>query len=448
MLPVYCKHFGLTREPFSVTPDPNFLFLSASHAEALAQFVYGIKSRRGFIVLTGEVGTGKTTLIHSLLEEINDGHTHSALIFNLMDSPKDFLRYLCEDFAITSPVEKPNDNQDSLTLLHRFLLECYRKGENVVLIIDEAQNLSAEVLERVRLLSNFETKQEKLLQILLVGQPELGDRLNQPELRQLKQRVALRHHLSPLSLIDCKKYIAQRLEISGGRGSLFGVAAIEAVHRYSGGIPRLVNILCDNGLLSAYARRKEQVEAAMIDEIAQDLEITVAPRAVAAGNNLTTKTKAISLSKPIEKMFSRSKAAAAVERIAGLETKLFRPKPNLRNGLAFRASSENKDTEPDYQTESENGSAKKIETLLEVVPLRVFKCMIRTLTEGLGPMAPIILDDHIAAMGETKEAFPKRRIGELVDEISLEILNESMKGQFHQIISKELHTMVGGDDYR
>ena len=344
MLPVYCKHFGLTREPFSVTPDPNFLFLSASHEEALAQFVYGIKSRRGFIVLTGEVGTGKTTLIHSLLEEINDGHTHSALIFNLMDSPKDFLRYLCEDFAITSPVEKPNDNQDYLALLHRFLLECYRKGDNVVLIIDEAQNLSAEVLERVRLLSNFETKQEKLLQILLVGQPELGDRLNQPELRQLKQRVALRHHLSPLSLIECKKYIARRLEISGGRGSLFGVAAIEAVHLYSGGIPRLVNILCDNGLLSAYARRKEHVEPAMIDEIAQDLEITIAPRAVAARNNLTTKTKAISLPKPIEKMFSLSKAAAAVERIAGLETKLFRSKPNLRNGLALDPSSENKDS--------------------------------------------------------------------------------------------------------
>ena len=298
MLPVYCKHFGLTREPFNVTPDPNFLYLSASHQEALAQFVYGIKSRRGFVVLTGEVGTGKTTLIHGLLEEISDGHTHTALIFNLIGSPKDFLRCLCEDFAITSSLEKPNDIPDYLALLNRFLLDCYRKGDNVVLIIDEAQNLSSEVLERVRLLSNFETKQEKLLQILLVGQPELGDRLNQPELRQLKQRVALRHHLSPLNLTECKEYIARRLEICGGRVSLFSSAAIETVHTYSGGIPRLVNILCDNGLLSAYARRKECVESAMIDEIAQELEISVSPRAVASRrNNIITKAKAITFPK-------------------------------------------------------------------------------------------------------------------------------------------------------
>ncbi|RPH72973.1 hypothetical protein EHM76_05660, partial [bacterium] len=300
MLPVYCKHFGLTREPFNVTPDPNFLYLSASHEEALAQFVYGIKARRGFVVLTGEVGTGKTTLIHGLLEKINDGHTHTALIFNLIGSPKDFLRCLCEEFGITSPLEKQNDIQDYLTVLNQFLLECYQRGDNVVLIIDEAQNLSVEVLERVRLLSNFETEQEKLLQILLVGQPELGDRLNQPELRQLKQRVALRHHLSPLNVTECTEYIARRLEISGTRVSLFSGTAIDTVHVYSGGIPRLINILCDNGLLSAYARRKECVEAAMIDEIAQELEITVSAQPVAVGrnNNVTSNGKANSFPKP------------------------------------------------------------------------------------------------------------------------------------------------------
>lgn len=446
MLPVYCNHFGLTREPFNVTPDPNFLYLSASHKEALAQFVYGIKARRGFIVLTGEVGTGKTTLIHGLLEEINDGHTHSALIFNLIGSPKDFLRSLCEDFAITSPLEKQTDIQDYLTLLNRFLLECYRKGDNVVLIIDEAQNLSAEVLERVRLLSNFETKQEKLLQILLVGQPELGDRLNQPELRQLKQRVALRHHLNPLNLMECKEYIAQRLKISGGRASLFSATAIETVHIYSGGLPRLVNILCDNGLLSAYARRKECVEAVMIDEIAQDLEIIVSPQAVAARqNSVTNQPKGIAFPDLKEKIFGLFDAAA-VKRDARLETKLFPPNPMWRGELAPGARSESTDTGLDYPTKSENGSSQKSETRSDVVPPGFFRSMIRTLTEELGPMAAIILDDHIASMGESKEAFPKRRIGQLVDEISLEILNESMKGHFQHLISKELHTMVGGED--
>jgi type II secretory pathway predicted ATPase ExeA len=447
MLPVYCKQFGLSREPFNVTPDPNFLYLSPSHEEALAQFVYGIKSRRGFVVLTGEVGTGKTTLIHGLLEEINDGHTHSALIFNLIDSPKDFLRYLCEDFGITSPVEKPNNIQDYLALLHRFLLDCYRKGDNVVLIIDEAQNLSAEVLERVRLLSNFETKQEKLLQILLVGQPELGDRLNQPELRQLKQRVALRHHLRPLSLKECKEYIARRLEISGGGVSLFSAAAIEMVHTYSGGIPRLVNILCDNGLLSAYARRKECVEASMIDEIAQELELTVSPQAVATRcDNVITKARAISFRRPIDKIFGLSDAPTKGN--TQVETKVSHPNPRRSDQASLDASSDNSDPGLEYPTGSKNGSVKNFEAVSEIIPRRLFQSMINTLTESLGPMAAIILDDHVAAMGETKEAFPKRRIGQLVDEISLEILNESMKGQFQQMISKELHTMVGGDDNR
>jgi type II secretory pathway predicted ATPase ExeA len=455
MLAIYCKHYGLTREPFNVTPDPNFLYLSPSHREALAQFVYGIKSRRGFVVLTGEVGTGKTTLIHGLLEEINDGHTHTALIFNLIGSPKDFLRCLCEELAITSPLERLDDIQDHLTVLNQFLLECYRKGDNVVLIIDEAQNLSAEVLERVRLLSNFETEQQKLLQILLVGQPELGDRLNQSELRQLKQRVALRHHLSPLNLTECKEYISRRLEISGGKISLFSTAAINAVHTYSGGIPRLVNIMCDNGLLSAYAQRKERVEAGMIDEIAQELEITVSAQQIAAphhnnngdSDNVRTKVESLLFSKPVSKIWSRSDMPIAEQNMF-LETQLLGPKPIPRDGLSLTASLEGTAARLDYIKESQNGSAKKFETLSGFVPSLFFESMTRALTECFGPMAAIIIDDHIAAMGETKEAFPKRRIGQLVDEISVEILNESMKGQFHQIISEELHGMVVGEENR
>ena len=226
MQPVYCAYFGLTREPFNVTPDPSFLYLSVSHQVALAKLIYGIRRRRGFVVLTGEVGTGKTTLLQCLLEELNDGHTRSALLCDLTGGPRDLLRSLCQDIGLTLP--KETDIQDYLISLNEFLLESYQKGDNVAVIIDEAQNLSAEVLERVRLLSNFETRQDKLLQIVLVGQPELSNRLNEPELRQLKQRVALRHHLTPLSLFECKEYIATRLGISGGTASLFTNGAMRA----------------------------------------------------------------------------------------------------------------------------------------------------------------------------------------------------------------------------
>src|SRR3989304_9324961 len=277
MLPIYCEHFGLTREPFNITPDPSFLYVSGGRKEALAQLVYGIKSRRGFVVLTGEVGTGKTTLIQSLLEELN-GSTKTALIFNMIVSPKDLLRYVCEKFGLVSDRENQREMHDSLSLLQRFLLDTYRNGDNVAVIIDEAQNLPTEVLENVRLLSNFETTRGTLLQILLVGQPELSSRLNASELRQIKQRVALRHHLNPLNISECRAYIARRLEVAGGDLSLLTPEAAGAVHSYSSGIPRLINILCDNGLLTAYALRNKRVETAMISEIARDLQLTATGR--------------------------------------------------------------------------------------------------------------------------------------------------------------------------
>ena len=196
---LYQTHFGLSQAPFNITPDPSFLYLSASHREGLAQLSYGIRAKKGFVVLTGEVGTGKTTLIHALLNELN-GSAQTALIFSTIVSPADLLRSVCEEFGLVDSKRPLQDIHDYLVSLNEFLLESYRKGENCALIIDEAQNLSAEVLESIRLLSNFETSKDKLLQILLVGQPELAVRLNSPELRQLKQRVMLRHHLRVLSL--------------------------------------------------------------------------------------------------------------------------------------------------------------------------------------------------------------------------------------------------------
>lgn len=196
MFPIYRDHFGLTQEPFNLTPDPTFLYPSASHREALAQLIYGINARKGFVVLTGEVGTGKTTLIHALMQELN-GNVRTALVFNIIENPTDLLRYLCGELGLTTPQTNKKETRDYLAILNDFLLKTYRDGGNVSLIIDEAQNLSTEVLESIRLLSNFETSREKLIQILMVGQPELSQRLNAPQLRQLKQRVVLRYQLKP-----------------------------------------------------------------------------------------------------------------------------------------------------------------------------------------------------------------------------------------------------------
>ena len=270
---LYQTYFGLSQAPFNITPDPSFLYLSASHREGLAQLSYGIRARKGFVVLTGEVGTGKTTLIHALLNDLN-GSAHTALIFGAIVSPADLLRTVCEEFGLIEPKRPLQEIHDYLVSLNGFLLESYRKGENCALIIDESQNLSAEVLESIRLLSNFETSKDKLLQILLVGQPELAVRLNSPELRQLKQRVMLRHHLRTLSLHECCEYVSHRLKVAGGELSIFTANALESIYSYSGGIPRIVNVLCDNALLTGYALGSKEIDTGILREVAEDLSIT------------------------------------------------------------------------------------------------------------------------------------------------------------------------------
>ena len=443
MLPVYCAHFGLTREPFNVTPDPSFLYLSASHREALAQLVYGIRTRRGFVVLTGEVGTGKTTLVQSLLEEIKDDHTQYAFLFDPTGSPNDLLRSLCQEFGLLAPPEKQKDNQEYLALLNRFLLESYQKGDNVAVIIDEAQNLSAEVLERVRLLSNFETKQDKLLQILLVGQPELSDRLNQPELRQLKQRVALRHHLAPLNLSECREYIAKRLEISGATGSLFADGAIQSVHHYSSGIPRLVNILCDNGLLSAYASRKPAVAPAMIEEIAQDLHLAVERRsALAAEESIVLKPREPSPRFVKERVFELAEIAERQDRVNSAP---LGAKATLRAETTADKAKTARQVPP-LSKPPDNGSKDKVEPFSPLVPQRFFESMTRALTEAMGPMASFIVTDRITAMGESKSAFPLARLGQLIEDASGEVANETMRVHFRQLMFHELHTISASDN--
>ena len=441
MLPVYCEHFGLNREPFNITPDPNFLFMSASHREALAQLVYGIKARRGFVVLTGEVGTGKTTLIKCLLDELGST-TKTALIFSMVVSPNDLMRYVCEKFGLVSTRENSKQIHDYISLLERFLLDSYSNGENVALIIDEAQNLPTEVLENVRLLSNFETAQDKLLQILLVGQPELGLRLNASELRQIKQRVALRHHLTPLSFDDCEKYIEKRMQIAGGDISLFGFHAVDEVHRFSGGIPRLVNIICDNALLTAYALRKSKVESGMIAEVARDLQIGISEREPnAVQETFVFKSDRLSSN---ERKMKNAQGAAEMRITRQTAERVYSPirrDVGLNSTLSASQDQRNVNKNVRYSRSSRGRTTTDSDLAVGNVPSWLFSYIIEQLADAMGPMADFVLRERIAAMGETVESFPRQRIVQLVEETSNEILDDTLKASFKRNILNEIQSM-------
>jgi type II secretory pathway predicted ATPase ExeA len=271
---MYKNFYKLKRNPFEITPDPLFLFPTIRHNEALASLYYGVTSHRGFVVLTGEVGTGKTLILRSLLELLQRRAVAFALIFNPSLSPLEFMRYIAGDFGLTV-AGKAKD--ELLHELNHFLLERHQKGLTTLLVVDEAHHLSAEILEEIRLLTNLETSQQKLLQIVLAGQPELDQKLDSYELRQLKQRIALRCHLDALSLDETAAYMHRRLEISGapaGNG-IFNEDTIEAVFRHSRGIPRLVNTICENALLAGYAKNQPAIGPEIIDGVAADLRLGV-----------------------------------------------------------------------------------------------------------------------------------------------------------------------------
>jgi general secretion pathway protein A len=268
---MYKDFFGLRANPFNVNPDPRYLFLTRHTEEALACLTYGIQSRKGFVLLTGEVGTGKTTLINKLLEWLRAQQVPTAFVFNSrMDVPQ-FLDYMMADFGL--PSETLSKSQ-ILMKLYNWLLERYRAGETAVLIVDEAQNLPDEVLEEIRMMTNLETFTEKLLQIVLVGQTELEHRLKHPNLRQLRQRLTLRAKTHPLTAEESRSYIHQRLRIAGSNGQrIFDPDALTAIHRYSGGIPRVVNLLCEHCLVSAFVDQQKTVSAAVVQAVARDFDL-------------------------------------------------------------------------------------------------------------------------------------------------------------------------------
>jgi len=268
---MYKEFYGLRANPFNVNPDPRYLFLTRHTEEALACLTYGIQSRKGFVLLTGEVGTGKTTLINKLMEWLRLQQVATAFIFNSRMNVPQFLDYMMADFGI------PGDSRAKsqvLLRLYNWLLDRYRAGETAVLIVDEAQNLSEEVLEEIRMLTNLETFTEKLLQIVLVGQPELELKLKQPQLRQLRQRLTLRAKTHALTIDETRAYVQQRLRIAGSNGQqIFDPEALAAIHRYASGIPRVINLLCEHCLVSAFVDKQKVIGAATVEAVARDFDL-------------------------------------------------------------------------------------------------------------------------------------------------------------------------------
>ncbi len=266
---MYQNYFGLAAAPFSIAPDPRYLYMSPRHQEALATLLYGMNSDGGFVLLTGEVGAGKTTICRCLLEQVPDA-CDVAYIFNPKLTVIELLTTICDEFGIPYP-KRTTSIKRFVDLINAYLLDSYARGRRAVLIIDEAQNLSVDVLEQMRLLTNLETDQRKLLQILLIGQPELVDMLARQELRQLSQRIIARYHLMPLNKREVMAYVKHRLEVAGAQRSLFPDALFGKLYKLSGGVPRIINLLCDRALLGTFVQGKERVDRATLAQAASEV---------------------------------------------------------------------------------------------------------------------------------------------------------------------------------
>lgn len=267
---MYCDFLGLSEKPFTITPNPQFIYLSGNHREAFGHLLYGIDSHAGFIAMTGEVGTGKTTVLRTLLTQLDPEKYRSALIFNPCLSGEQLLASICREFGVEPDERNSFGYLDALNL---FLLNQHAAGRTVVLVVDEAQNLAPDVLEQVRMISNLETERDKLIQIILAGQPELNDVLGRHDLRQLSQRITVRCRLTPMGMRDTAEYIKHRLKVSGCRiPGLFSRGAVRRIYRYSRGVPRLVNIVCEQALVMAWTQERSCVTSAIAARVIEGTE--------------------------------------------------------------------------------------------------------------------------------------------------------------------------------
>jgi general secretion pathway protein A len=267
---MYTSFFGLAEKPFAITPDPRYLYLSERHAEALAHLLYGINESGGFIQLTGEVGTGKTTVVRTLLSRVPH-HADVAVILNPRVTPVEFLLTICEELGLAIAERDRDSVKQMVDALNRRLLNAHAEGRRIIVLVDEAQNLSFDVLEQVRLLTNLETPTQKLLQIILIGQPELRELLDRTDLRQLAQRITGRYHLMPLSREETKGYVRHRLRVAGAAGEIFTPGALLELHRLSQGIPRVINVACDRALLGGYTRETKKITASLVRRAAGEV---------------------------------------------------------------------------------------------------------------------------------------------------------------------------------
>ena len=266
---MYLDYYGLKEPPFNITPNPRYLFFSAKHREALNHLLYGIRERKGFVQLTGEVGAGKTTLCRALLEQLGKNFSTALILNPILDAEK-LLKAIAMEYGLNVT---GMDALETMSMLNNFLLSEAEKGRDCVLIIDEAQNLTLQLLEQVRLLSNLETDDRKLLQIVLMGQPELRDRLNHASLRQLRQRITVRYHLSPLRQVELSQYVQHRIRVSGGKGlPFFTWPALWRIFSYSKGVPRLINAVCDKCLLAGFVEQTQRITYPLVRRAVRELE--------------------------------------------------------------------------------------------------------------------------------------------------------------------------------
>jgi general secretion pathway protein A len=405
--PMYSDYFGFREKPFNVTPDPRFFYANPIFEDADANLLYGIRERKGLILLTGEVGTGKTTLLRRLMETL-DASIRFVFFYNTNLTFDELLTFGCEEFGVDV---RNGGRLQKLQALRDFLVAQLAKGGTGVLLVDEAQNLNDDVLENLRLLSNLETRSEKLLQIVLVGQPELETMLDKPKFRQIKQRIAVRNRLDRLKDAEVGRYIEYRLNTAGcEQKSLFTPAAIQRITLYSKGVPRLINIICDNALLIAYVTSQQKVSGNMIEEVAQDLHL----KRETEGTRISTTTAPQSTNGK-EKPAEPTQAPAPTIADAQVLSKGSGPtlEPSFRLGTPL----------PEFKGKG-NGVTQFIDS------------MTKALAEAMGPMASLVVRDQIAVLGESLDGFPRRRLDELVELVGREILHDKLKSDFRRAMSE------------